>query len=256
MDGVRPSGRVSASAAASADADLARMAERLQAALRREGYTGPFSVGRVVNEARAALRAVLSADFVGPPVEVELVRRFVLETLRHSADVLVVSHAIGGRVHPHDVVEPASLGRLHELVENGLDGEAAPGWLVQLYAQAKAAGHRRLDVGKLTPAVIAGLATSGKPDRFAIALHRLSNHHSVRPLRAESAADIVNAMRMPRVYKAPMSFQMIDQILLDQQRRGIYSADELALLREALAAQERLEAEGRITRWGAPGGPP
>lgn len=234
-----------------ATAEIAAQVERFAACLKRCGYRGSFDVSATTNRAHAAVESLSSPSFDGPRATAAEAARFIIDTLQHAADVVALTHALSGQVRVHDLDERVPMAGVKALVEQGVrdpkTGQQllAPAWLTRRYEEARDAGRKTFDVSKLSPVVVAGLSSDGAPDPFAIALHRLSPHHQ-RPLTPEGAADFVNAVRMPRGYKQAVSFEMVDAIIVDQHRRGLFSLDDVALLRRASLQQRKLEREGLV----------
>src|SRR5262249_36159881 len=106
----------------------------------------------------------------------------------------------------HDLDEVVPIEKVQKIAES----EGAPDWLKKQVAAAQARGQTTMDVSKFNPDVVAGMATQGKADPWAMKLHNLSPHHSdfaplasgaPNPNWAETVADQINAMRQPRIYR-------------------------------------------------------
>jgi hypothetical protein len=229
----------------------------------------------------AALRAVsLNAKQArGPPAARSDVLRFLNETYEHVREVNALVKAMGGRPRPlpktaapgstlrgvHDFGERVSLRRvqdwLAELRRNPLrdrDGKVVPvpQWLTNMVDDASRAGSKSIDVGKLSPQVAAGLGRSGAPDLYAIKLHNFSGHHmkswpkntsATSSRLMEAVADMVNAMRQPRIYRPqPMSFAKIRQILLSDVESGSLPPSARVVIDRALRVQGNLERTGVV----------
>ncbi|MCA8924607.1 MAG: hypothetical protein KDD82_22535 [Planctomycetes bacterium] len=214
----------------------------------------------------------------GPKAETADVKRFLEETYEHVNEVNALVKALGGRPRPiparagpdevitgvHDFGERASVRRVEELVESlrknpvtDRDGNQleVPEWLIRLPREARAAGEATIDVGKASPHVAAGLGRTGPPDPFALRLHNLSAHHAKLTSKGgapsnvliEEVADMVNAMRQPRIYRPePMPFGKIEAILDDMVAKGQLPEDATPLIRRALEAQRQLEVGGQV----------
>jgi hypothetical protein len=212
-------------------------------------------------KAAAALRTVLSPGFEGPRTTNALARRFLRETLIHSHDVATLANALGVKASRHDLEEErpvAELQRLHEAMARGaVEGIPAgppPAWVTRMLAEAKRTGAERVDVGKLNPYVLAGLALVRKPEEMgpeyvaARAVHRLALHHTRK--EPEMAADVVNSIRMPRVYRpVPMSFAAIRQLVLAKAKLERWSPEQVATAERAVVLQARFERSGRVTSY-------
>jgi len=200
----------------------------------------PKAARELEQKAARALNALRSPTFDGPKVEsMEVAEAFVRETLIHSHDVATLTRALGGRAPKHDLDEPVAVERVRRI--------AAP-WMTSLLARAGASPT--VDVGKLNPYVLAGLARTRAPDAASLALHRLAPHHSDPPLTPETAADIINSIRMPRVYRAqPMSFEATRAIARDLGARLEMKPEARALLERAVGLQEKLERSDAITSY-------
>lgn len=214
----------------------------------------------------------------GPEARVEDVRAFLQETWEHVREVNALVRRLGGRARDlpatpppgeqalrgiHDLGERASLRRVEELIaklrrEPLRDREGVPlevpDWLARLPREARARGETTLDVGKLAPWIAAGLGRAGRPDPFALALHRLSAHHQQVGARAaeagsaaliEEVADVVNALRQVRVYRPqPVPWVAVERILLADVQSGQLPEAARPLIARAIEAQRQLEREG------------
>ncbi|MGE0710407.1 MAG: hypothetical protein AB7N76_26035 [Planctomycetota bacterium] len=215
----------------------------------------------------------------GPPAEASDVAGFLHETYEHVREVNALIRALGGRPRPipsqvapsealsgiHDFGERVSLRRLEawlaDLRQNPLrdrDGKAipVPEWLENMVADARAAGERSVDVGKLSPQVAAGLGRAGPPEPYAIRLHNLSAHHvktwpentpSTNARLLEMVADTINAMRQPRVYRPrPLPFATIRETLQGDVAAGRLPASAREVIDHALEVQAQLERSGQV----------
>ncbi|MCO5167103.1 MAG: hypothetical protein M9894_12195 [Planctomycetes bacterium] len=227
-------------------------------------------------EARfAATVAAVRRGEAGPQADAADVAAFLRETYEHVREVDALVRALGGRTRPipaaapgdaalrgvHDFGERASVRRVEELIaslrrEPLRDREGVPlevpAWLARLPVEARRAGERSIDVGKLSPHVAAGLSRRGPPDPFALRLHNLAAHHSAParpgPAVIEEVADMVQAMRQVRVYRPePMPFDRIAAILEEHVVTGRLPAEARPLIARALEAQARLERTGAVT---------
>jgi hypothetical protein len=209
-----------------------------------------------------------------PGAAPEKVAPFLRETYEHVREVNALVDAMGGRargipdVAPdgdaplrgvHDFGERVSVRRLEDFVAEleaqplrGQDGQPieVPAWLKQLAADARARGDTTVDVSKLSPYVASGLARPGRPDPYALELHRLSPHHTGRLLQGnnliEAIADQVNAMRQVRFYKPSLPFDQIRTILQGKIVSGELPPDAAPLIDKALDAENALEHSGKV----------
>lgn len=222
----------------------------------------------------------------GPAAETADVRRFLDETYEHVNEVNALVEALGGRARPipkhaapddllggvHDFGERASVRRVEQLIESlrktpptDRDGNVIPlpEWFLNLPREARAAGQTTIDVGKTSPHIAAGLGRQGPPEPFALRLHNLAAHHAKlkisggkpSPVLIEEVADMVNAMRQPRIYRPePMPFEKINAILDDMLAKGQLPEGSQPLIKRALEAQRRLEIDGVVNPYHRIGG--
>jgi hypothetical protein len=214
------------------DLVLERRGTRAVEALAAPGYKGPRP-GATVAEQRLAAET------------------FLRETFTHRRDVMVLnSHAGGRQVPNHDVVEHAKTSDLRALVDRL--GHDAPEWMRDILSAAERSGKSRVEVGKLVPEVLAGLAQRGRPDRGAIEFHNLSGHHRPDGPATEVPTDRINSMRQPRDAYRQYAFTSteIDRIVTDMHQKGQMSASQLGEHRRILELQLDLERRGYLTSYG------
>jgi hypothetical protein len=210
-------------------------------------------------QAARSLAQIRSRDFDGPRTSPALARAFLQETLIHSHDVAALSRALGVQASRHDLLELRPIDEVKRLRDamnegqiEGIPAGGAPRWLSRMISDAQQAGEKTLDVGKLNPYVTAGLAITRRPRELgpdyiaSLAVHRLAEHHVKRG--PEMAADVVNSIRMPRVYRPfAMSFAATHALARAKAVDEGWSPEERALLDRAVDLQRKLERSGAIT---------
>jgi len=280
---VNPPSTVSASAPRSTGIAQALLGKEGGVAKRGRGAAGGYASVHPPKPLWLEQRFQRTVDEVflgrsGPTAETVDVRRFLDETYEHVNEVNALVKALGGRARPipkhaapdellggvHDFGERASVRRVEELIESlkanpptDRDGNQIPlpDWFLNLPREARAAGQTTIDVGKASPHIAAGLGRQGPPEPFALRLHNLAAHHAKLEITdgkpsnvlIEEVADMVNAMRQPRIYRPePMPFEKINAILDDMVAKGQLPEGSQPLIKRALDTQRQLEIDGVV----------
>lgn len=123
--------------------------------------------------------------------------------------------------------------------------KSVPPWLDDLIKEGRSTGW--VDVGKLNPQVLKGLARQGPPDPIALRLHNLSRHHlrwKAGMADSESALDIIGAWMSPRIYKPAFSkekmFKLIEEGLAFPPEDPYYfNSKQAELLRKIITDLEQ-----------------